>query len=355
MGRFDEWFSEERKSSIKKGLAPVLKILRNRRFNFVLKWVLVIAVFATIYNQVFNKENISELVEEFQGQFTWSNSPWIIVAFLLMPFNWMMETLKWKLLVRRIEKVPFFKAFKGVFLGVALSIFTPNRIGEYGGRILVVKPENNLKTIVATLVSSFSQMLTLLSLGIVGFVFFTHFFLKEEVFVVLGIGLLGLIVIFLMLLCYFNVRLAIPVFKRIPYMRRFVKDMEVLDEYSSSELWSSLGYSVLRYLIYSIQYYLILRFFGIHVDFLTGLSGISTIFLVQTSIPLPTVLDLAVRSEVALYIWSTFSDNEISIFASTFGLWFMNIIIPALFGMIFIFTVNIGKTLGYAKEEKEKG
>ena len=33
----------------------------------------------------------------------------------------------------------FFTAYKSVLSGVTLSLNTPNRIGEYGGRILYVK------------------------------------------------------------------------------------------------------------------------------------------------------------------------------------------------------------------------
>lgn len=347
MGLFNWLNRDEVKGPVKKTVRPVYYLFKNKNFNIFLKLFLVVVVIYTIYTQVFAKDNIDELWAEFLNNFTRENAWWIIVATILMPLNWAVETLKWLVLVRKVEKVPFLKAFKGIFLGVSLSVFTPNRIGEYGGRILVVKPENNWKTIVATLVSSFSQQIALMTLGIVGLIYFMlHYLIETEEIIVAGVGLLGVALIIFMLICYYNVRFAIPLFERLPYLRRFTSHMEVLDHYSVQELSEALFYAILRYLIYTLQYYLILRFFGIDAPLLTGVAGIATIFLLQTSVPLPAIADLFVRSEVALYVWGFFTDNEISILASTFGLWFLNIIVPAALGMLFIFTVNITGSLG---------
>lgn len=350
---FISWLNSDGvKGTVRKTIVPVYRLLKNKRINFILKLLLVALVVYTIYNQVFAKDNIDELWTEFLAHFTRDNAWWVIVAIVMMPMNWAVETLKWQVLIRRVEEVPFLRAFKGVFLGVSLSVFTPNRIGEYGGRILVVKPENNWKTVVATLVSSFSQQIALMTLGIIGLLYFMLYYLIDsEGLIVAGVALLGVALILFMLVCYYNVRFAIPLFKRLPYLKRFTKHMEVLDEYSSRELTEALFYAILRYIIYTVQYYLILRFFGIDAPFLTGVAGIATIFLLQTSIPLPAIADLFVRSEVALYIWGNFTDNEISILASTFGLWFLNIIIPAVLGMIFIFSVNITGSLGMVEKE----
>ncbi len=340
------------KNTIRKIWAPIRKIMGYRWFNPLMKGLIIGAIFYTIYSQVFSKDNIHELWDEFLLNFTWKNAWWVIMAFILMPVNWAFETLKWQTLVNRVEKVPFLRAYKGIFLGVALSIFTPNRIGEYGGRVLVVKPENNLKTVVATLVGSFSQMVALLSVGIIGTIYFMVFHLDIEGYLIAGISLIGLTLIVFMLIGYYNVGLAVALFRRIPYLRRFTKDMKMLRHYSSKELTIALVYALARYYTYSLQYYLILRFFGIDAPFISGMSGIATIYLLQTSIPLPAIADLFVRSEVALFIWGFFTDNEISILASTFGLWILNIIVPALVGMMFVFSVNIGGQFFNKKKEQ---
>jgi len=99
-----------------------------------------------------------------------------------------------------------------------------------------------------------------------------------------------------------------------------------------------------------MQYFLMLRYFGIAVGPIEGLTGIATIYLFQTSIPLPPLMGLVARGELAIFIWGNFSANEINILAATFALWIINIIIPALIGTIFIGNINILKSLGYGKK-----
>jgi len=57
------------------------------------------------------------------------------------------------------------------------------------------------------------------------------------------------------------------------------------------------------------------------------------------------------RGEVALFVWGNFCDNELSILASTFSLWVINMIIPALIGIFFIMNINVLKSLGYASKD----
>jgi hypothetical protein len=104
--------------------------------------------------------------------------------------------------------------------------------------------------------------------------------------------------------------------------------------------------------VYSTQYFLLLRFFGIDIGLIPAYFSIAAIFLIQTSIPLPPVMGLLARGNVAVQIWSFFGANQVSILATTFGLWIINLILPALFGTFFIFNVNITKSLGYDEDEK---
>ena len=68
---------------------------------------------------------------------------WLVIVLVFV--NWGFEAKKWKLLITPIQKMSFFTAFKSVLTGVTLSLNTPNRIGEYGGRILYVKEGTGLK------------------------------------------------------------------------------------------------------------------------------------------------------------------------------------------------------------------
>ncbi|MDB4539078.1 flippase-like domain-containing protein [Saprospiraceae bacterium] len=333
------------------------KNTNKKYFNISIKVVIVILLSYVIYQQVFAKENAEEIWKNFLQNLTFDKIHWLFITAVLIPINWTFETLKWQVLIKDFEKLSFGKAYQAILSGITFSLFTPNRIGEYGGRILLVKPENNWKAVIATLVGSFSQLLVLLSCGILGLLLFIYLFLEIDQWIWLSIFFVGILFTFLMLFCFYNIDLVIPIVKRIPFaykLRRFVNDVNVLRNYSSSILSLALLFSFLRYVTYTLQYFFMLQFFGIKVSIIKGLAGIATIYLLQTSIPLPPIWDLFARGQIALEIWGFSSENEIGILASTFTLWVLNLIIPALIGTIFIVRINVLQSLGYEKTNDKK-
>lgn len=327
---------------------------KNKTINFIIKLTIVALLAWVIYKNVFGKQDANEIWRLFLENLKKQNISWLVLAILLMPVNWIFETLKWRVLIESIEKLSFKRSFAAIISGVTLSIFTPNRIGEYGGRVLFVKPKNNWKSVIATLVGSFSQLLVILSMGMIGFVYFAGKYFDVENHLLQGVFSIMVALIGMMFFGFYNIELVIPFFKKIPHiykLRRFFKDITVLRNYDSKTLSKALGFAFLRYAVYTLQYLLLLYFFGINITLIQGLSGIATIFILQTSIPLPPLVGLLARSEIALLVWGIFSSNELSILASTFVLWILNLIIPALFGAVFIANINVLKSLGYDKRK----
>jgi hypothetical protein len=327
----------------------VKKILQHTYLNFLIKFLITALLIWTIYAQVFAKENITDIWQTFVDHFTFPNLYWLVAVLFLVPFNWGFETLKWGELIKSFSNISFWRAYRAILAGVTVSLFTPNRIGEYGGRILMVKPENNWKAIVATLVGSMSQLMILLTFGLIGAVYFSAQFLNPEAYILKSVVVLGLIFIALLIMCFFNIDLLIPLIKRLPYaekLKKYVKHVQVLRNYSNEILASVLFYSLLRYATYTTQYFLILQFFGIEVPILAAFAGIATIFLLQTSVPLPPIMGLLARGEFALFIWGFFSTNEIDVLAATFSLFVINLMLPALLGLLFIIQTNVVESLG---------
>ena len=147
------------------------------------------------------------------------------------------------------------------------------------------------------------------------------------------------------LICYFNVKRVLPLLMRVKWLRKYARHLEVLYKYKRTELLRILALSVCRYSVYVVQYYLLLRFFGVEVGLLKGAAGASAIFIIQTSIPLPPVVSVVVRGEVALFVFGPFGANELSILASTYSLWLLNLILPALAGLVVIIRANVLRSL----------
>jgi len=306
-----------------------------------------------IYAQVLGKENLKALWQEFQKQVREGEIIWLILTIVFLPINWLLETQKWRVLLSPVVKLPLWRSFKGIMAGVTVSIFTPNRVGEYGGRVLLVDPKHNWHAVVATLVGSLSQLAALLTCGLIGLLYFAWRFLQVEPMVLQVVLLFGVSLLGLLFFSFFNIDLVIPVVKRIPLVQRFKKQLKflkVLKKYSSKLLSKALALSFLRYLTYSVQFFFLLRFFGINASFFEALAGISTVFLLQTSIPMPPIFGLVARGPVAVYVYGFFGGNEISILAATYSLFVINLVLPSLIGAVFILKTNVLKSLGYESD-----
>ena len=84
--------------------------------------------------------------------------------------NWSIDAIKWQFLVSKLEKVSFWLALKAVFLGITVSIFTPNRIGEFGGRVFCLQQADRLKCI-GNNFGNITQLVITIIFGVLAFLF----------------------------------------------------------------------------------------------------------------------------------------------------------------------------------------
>lgn len=318
--------------------------------NLLTKGLVFVLLGWVLHKQLLSNDSAPQLWQAFKENLQWRSAPWLLAALFLMPINWAFETLKWQVLMKDVEQLSFWKAFQAILAGATFSVFTPNRIGEYGGRILLVSVQNNAKAVVATVVGSFAQLVVLLGIGAFGMAYFAYHALHLSPLYMQGIVFLSMLLVAMLLFCYFNVRYFTAIVFKFKTIRRFIKPLLVLRHYHFKQLSSALGWAGLRYLVYSLQYLMVLRFFGSTVGAMESLAAIATIFLLQTSIPLPPLMSLFVRGEVALQVWSYFGLNQLGILSATLTLWALNLIIPAIFGAIVIFNVNIAQSWGLFKK-----
>ncbi len=326
--------------------------------NLVFKLLIAGLLSYVIYQQVFSREDVGQLYASFTKQLKDGEIFYLLLAFFLMPINWLLESKKWQLLSANFEKQNLKESVKTILGGVVCSLFSPARIGEYGGRVLFVKPENNWKAITATMVGSLSQLVIVLSIGSLGLISWLGYYSLANRYALTGFIVLWVFVTLIGLAIYFHVDIFINIIKRVKIFNRFERFYEglsVLKEYQQWHLTWTLFYSFIRYSVYSLQYWLLLLFFGINIGLLPSISGISTIFFIQTGVPLPPIWDLFARGEVAIQVWGSFGANELSVLAATFTLWVINLILPSLLGLIFIVKINILKSIGYDQKENSSG
>ena len=88
-----------------------------------------------------------------------------------------------------------------------------------------------------------------------------------------------------------------------------------------------------------------MRFFHIEVPLFEALMLISAIYFIVSNFPLPSIAGMLVRINLAVFIWSHYTDNIISISCIPLTLWFFNSLIPTLIGTYILVNTNLAKNI----------
>ena len=124
-----------------------------------------------LYRQLFSNEKIEiayhHFILNFQGNYLL-----LIAVVVLMMLNWTIESIKWKLLIDKLHPVSWLDAIEGILFGVTFSLFTPSRIGEFGGRIFALNTDRK-EAIVSTLLGSIAQIVVNLTFGALGLLLYS--------------------------------------------------------------------------------------------------------------------------------------------------------------------------------------
>ncbi len=319
----------------------MMNVLQLRRLNTVLKIAIAIVCLWFLYHEFFVKEKFSVLWTQFL-QIDLSSSKYLILllACILVFINWGLETTKWRMLIDQIEKVSWIKAFEAVISGITISIFTPNRVGEFAARIFYLQSNHRIKGILISIVGSVSQLCVTI---VVGSFCFTYFLFAHQQFNRIEeilISILPFILSATMLVFYYNMDLLRSLLLKTNWGRKTKVYLNVFTFYTASQLTRVLLLSFLRFLVFSIQYYLLFLFFDIRVGAAESFIITSGIFFVLAIIPTIALAELGIRGATAIYFLNYTSSNELSVLASSYALWCINLALPALLGLVLLPQLN---------------
>ncbi|MEJ0081190.1 MAG: lysylphosphatidylglycerol synthase domain-containing protein [Puia sp.] len=265
--------------------------------------------------------------------------------FLLMVINWALETTKWQIALRPIQSIRFTRAFKAILAGTCIASFTPNRVGEYLGRMLFVDAGNKVVSVAPTILCSMSQMLVTLIAGSVG-LFLYHGLTPISPGAWLPPALfkpaivLTILAAFVLFLVYYRFD---PLVRQVnKWLVKNNKTFSVPENYSFRTLSGILLLSCVRYLVFMLQYGLLFSLFGIPLLGLQVFTGVSVMFVLMAVVPTLTFLtDLGFRWAVGIQVFQVYTLNTAGILAVSLGIWLINLIIPALVGSLLILRIKL--------------
>ncbi|MEY2902900.1 MAG: hypothetical protein RLY89_2006 [Bacteroidota bacterium] len=309
----------------------------------------------SIYQQVQNHKDLDQSWNLIKQTITEKGWEIFVLVFLLMILNWGLEAGKWQLLASKVQPISYWSAYKAILSGQAFALNTINRSGDFVGRVLYLEEGNRLRAVGLSLIGSMSQILVTFCLGFISLIILRFTLLDNQTILpglsafwldALLIGLAPGILFFGIF--YFNVALVIKWIERIPFVSKYKFFLEKMENLHFKELTRILLLSVLRYVVFLVQYLLLLKIFGVEASWHVLMCLVSVLFMLMAMIPTITLAELGIRGKLSLALFGLVTTQQLSILAVSAGIWMVNLIVPAMIGTIFL----LGLKLFKQKEQK---
>ena len=310
---------------------------KTKQFFFVLiKLSIVVGAFYFIYYKLIKNENLhfNDFITFLKENDSFSVKN-IIFLLILTSFNWFFEILKWQYLVISIKKISFKSALEQSLGGLTASLITPNRIGDYGAKAMYYTKPFRKRIVLMNLLGNMAQMAITSIFGVVGLIYFVKIYQIEvgyDIALKLSIILLilGILTIFIMKHKRFNIK-GYSLYKITKFIKNTPSKIHLLN----------LSFSVLRYLIFSFQFYYLLTLFGASMSYIEAMIIITSMYLLASVVPSISIFDVVIKGSVAVFLFSYAEVNELIVLSVSTIMWLLNFVLPSLFGSYFVLNFKL--------------
>lgn len=313
---------------------------KTKQFFFVLiKLSIVVGAFYFIHHKLTSNEELdfSEFLSFLakNDSFSAKNISFLIILSL---FNWFFEIIKWKTLAGSVKQISFKNAMEQSLGALTASLFTPNRIGEYGAKAIYYPAVFRKKIMLLNLIGNMMQMTVTTVFGVIGIVLmqFKHN-LDIDYFRILKFILILVVVGLFTIVGMRQNKFRIKGFD-LNRLKTFVRQL------SKPLAATAFAYSFLRYIIFSFQFYVLLGVLGVEVSYFNAMIVITSMYLISSIIPSIFLFDVVIKGSVAVYLFSIVGVNDFTTLSIITIMWLCNFVLPSVFGSFYVLNFNLPKS-----------
>lgn len=314
----------------------IVKFHKKKITIYSVKILIGILSFWFIYSRLIQ---ITGLKTELQNWFTqpamYVN---LILVLFLMPVNWGIESYKWKLVTAQTEKISYATAIKSVMSGIFAGNIAPGRAIEFLAKIVFFKIENRPQITILHFINGMFQMLITVIAGLCA-VFYklsSHHISSQYVYLMFGGGI-ALILFFSWAIL--NVSFIQHKLRFLPWFKKMRHQHNL--SFSKNLILQLISLSILRYLVFTGQFFLIYHSMGSQTHITDTFAAIAAYFMLTSLVPMISYIEPAIRAAIALFVFDNSNDNSVNVVMASTLVWIINVVIPSIIGYIIIFKEKI--------------
>ncbi|WP_223032704.1 lysylphosphatidylglycerol synthase domain-containing protein [Hanstruepera marina] len=313
---------------------------KTKQFYLVLiKISIVVGAFYFIYHKLSSNESLSFLnfVDYLKENRRFSLKTVSFLVFLSI-FNWFFEILKWQVLASHIKKISFTQSLEQSLGSLTASLFTPNRVGEYGAKIMYFQSKFRKKIAFLNLLGNVFQMTITVTLGLIGLIFFIKKYDLDINY--LKVARFSGIILLFIFFGYLSTK------QNVIKVRGFSlkKVLEFIKILPTQIYFKGLLLALIRYLAFSFQFYWLLHVFGVDVSYFNAMVVITSMYLLASVIPSIFIFDVIIKGSVAVYLFDIVGVNELTTLSIVTIMWLLNFVLPSIIGSGFVIKFKLPET-----------
>jgi len=293
-----------------------------------IKWLPFLLLGFILYDLINNEKLYFSF--DFLSELHWNSTKFLLVLIVvcLMFVNWLIEARKWQVLTHDYFQLTLKDAFTSVLSGISTAFYTPNRVGDFIGRVSHLPKEHRKNGMISSFFGSYSQWLLTIIMGWVAWLqlgdqLISSTFLYQSISLIYFLAILSLVLLFLS-------------------NKRKLRILNRLSAYfdhppSIANRVQLIALSMFRYFIFTTQFFLLLKLFGVDLSYGLVFSKLGLFYLFTSLIPSTFWAELGIKESLAVWVFSGLLNNSLIIVSATLSLWVINLLIPAIAGNYFLY------------------
>jgi len=278
--------------------------------------------------------------EEIYKSFLHSHKTYIIAAVLLVLPNIGLQSYKWRYLLRLVKpNVPYGEVLGSLLVGFTAGIFTPARVGEYGGRMFYVKNCNRLQIAGLTLVDKVFSLFATTTMGLIGLLLFFKLVFDYPRIILFPEFFLALLFLLLMVYLFISPELMKRIIRALNLKSKIYRGIKPMlasiDNFHRRDAVVVLTLSFIFYSVFFFQFHLLTLAFE-PVPLWVGFVSITSTMFAKTYIPSITFGEIGIRESAAIMFYTQFGFNGATAFNASILLFAINVMLPSAVGLFFI-------------------
>lgn len=147
----------------------------------------------------------------------------------------------------------------------------------------------------------------------------------------------------LLTLVYFSLSWLTRAVEKISFVSKYAFLIQKVEDFTTKDLTKILVFSFLRYVVFVVQYILLLQVFQVNGNPLMLALMICIVLLILAIVPTIALTELGLRGQISIQLIGMLSPNTAGIVITATAIWFINRVLPALMGSLSVLGVKLFK------------